>query len=154
MKKTLLIAMLMVSSSVFAASTGTLTLTGTVVPVNDIVINLIDPSVNITAGVSGKLVATVSETSNNLAGYRIRMKSVNASRLIHASDSTKLTAYTVSYDGRPAVSLTATDQDVKPAEALPGLTTDTSNINVNVTAYPLAPAGVYSDTITISIVAN
>ena len=82
------------------------------------------------------------------------MRSANASKLVHNVDNTKSTAYTVSYDGAAAISLTNADQDVKNVSSLAGLTTNTSDVSVNVTAFPTAPAGTYSDTITISIVAN
>ncbi len=156
MKKSLVVALVMLSQSVFALSTGTLVISGSVNPVNDIVItpNANATSLSITGGETNKLVASVSESSNNLTGYKIFMKSANASKLVHGVDLTKSTPYTVSYNGATAVSLTTVDQQVKNVTSLPGLTTVASNVNVNVTAYPLAPAGTYSDTITISIVAN
>ncbi len=156
MKQMLLTAILLVSGSVFAASTGTLFISGTVISANDIVItpNANATNLNITAGESNKLVASVAETSNNLLGYKIFMKSAFASKLQHSVDSSKFAPYTVSYNGAVAVTLTSLDQQVKNVSSLSGLTTNTSNVNVNVTAYPLAPAGLYSDTITISIVAN
>lgn len=156
MKKMILTAMVLAAGVAQAASTGTLLIQGTVAAVNDIVItpNSNATALNITAGESNKLVASVAETSNNLAGYKINMKSVNASKLVHGTDATKQTGYTVSYNGGSAITLTTVDQQVKNVSSLSGLTTNNSNVNVNVTALPNAIAGTYSDTITVSIVAN
>jgi len=156
MKKMLLMGALLFVGSAHAASSGELTISGTVVPVNELEItpNADATNLNILLGETNKLVASVSETSNNLTGYKISMRSVNTSKLVHGVDSSKTTAYTISYDGGTAVSLTTSDQEVKNVTSLDGLTTVSSNVNVNVTAYPTAPAGTYSDTVTISIAAN
>ncbi len=158
MKKTIGVftTALLASSVVLAASTGTLLIQGSVALVNDITItaNSNATSLSITGGESNKLVATVSESSNNLNGYKIFLKSVNASKLMNTSDNTKFTGYTISYNGGSAVTLTTTDQEVKNVSSLSGLTTNSSNVNVNVTSYASAPAGTYNDTITVSIVAN
>lgn len=156
MKKLVLTALLVLSSSAFAANSGNLFISGTVLPVNDLIItaNSNATNLNITGGESNKLVASVSETSNNLTGYKISMKSANASLLVHSVDSSKSTGYTVSYGGGAAATLSTTAQVVKNVGSLAGLTTNNSDVHVNVSAYALAPAGTYSDTITISIAAN
>lgn len=156
MKKLLFLAVGLMAGSVMAASSGTLLIMGTVSSSNDIVItpNANATTLNITGGEVNKTVASVAETSNNLAGYKIMMKSANASKLVHNTDSSKSTGYTVSYNGGSAVTLTTSDQQVKNISALSGLTTNNSAVAVNVAAYAAAPAGSYSDTITISIVAN
>lgn len=156
MKKSIFAAIALIATTTFAADTGTLLISGTVAAVNDISIS---PSsyttLNITGGESNRLVAQATETSNNLAGYKINMKSVNASKLVHNSDSSKYTGYTVTYGSSATVyTLTTSDQTVKNVSSLPGLQSALSDIKVSVTAYPSAPAGTYSDTITLSIVAN
>lgn len=154
--KTLTALGMLASVSAQAAGTGNLLLQGTVTIVNDIVItaNANATNLNILGGETNKLVATVDETSNNLNGYKIQMLSANSSKLVLSTDSSKSTTYTVAYDGGAPVSLTGTAQTVKNVGSLSGLATDTSNVNVNVTAAPNATAGTYEDTITISIVAN
>jgi hypothetical protein len=82
------------------------------------------------------------------------MSSANAGMLKHTVDASKETSYTVRYDDGAAVALSAVPQVVKNVSSLSGLTPDTSNVNVDVTAYPSAIAGTYQDTVTISIVAN
>ena len=161
MKKLLFIAVGLIATTSYAASTGTLLLQGVVAPVNTITVvqtalQLSNAtSLNITGGEVAKDVASVDESSNNLNGYKIFMRSGNGlSKLVHGSDASKSTAYTISYDGGPYKTLTAVNQEVKDSGLLSGLTPDTSAVAVNVTAYPSAPAGTYSDTVTISIIAN
>ncbi len=155
MKKLLLSAIvLLATTTTFAATSGWFIISGTVDSLLDIsiVANANATSLNITGGNSNLNVATVTETSNNLNGYKIMMRSDNASKLVHSVNSAYSTAYTVSYDGQPAVTLTAIDQQVKTS-ALQASFVDTSLVNVNVTPFAAAPAGTYSDRITISIVA-
>jgi hypothetical protein len=156
MKKLLFTAAVLLASASFAASSENLILSGTVTAINDLSITPTAEATNldIINGETGRKVADVQETSNNLLGYKILMRSANASNLVHSIDGTKSTAYTISYDGSSYISLTNSDQQVKDSGALSGLTVDTSLVSVNVTPYATAPAGTYSDTVTISIVAN
>lgn len=147
----------LVASQSFAASSGTLLLQGSVSVVNDISVaanTANNTSLNILAGESGKNVATTTETSNNLNGYVIKISSVTAGELRNTSDASKKTTYKISYDGATAVSPTAGGVVVKTVSSLSGLTTDTSAVAVDVTAYASAPAGTYEDTLTIAIEAN
>lgn len=155
MKKLLfIVAGLMASTTAFAVSTGTLTISGTVVAINDIVITPVNnTTLNIIGGETDRKVADVSETSNSSTGYKILMSSLNSSKLVNGSAATKSTAYKVSYQNGTYVSLTSSDQVVKTTSTSE-LVTDSSSVRVNVTAYATAPAGTYSDTITISIAAN
>jgi len=155
-KKSIFAAIALTATSAFAASTGTLIISGTVSAINDIsIVATTDATnLNITGGNSGLVVANVSETSNNLNGYSIKLRSLNASKLVHSVDATKFTTYKVSYDGGTMISLTTSDQVVKTSGSLSGLTTDSSAVAVDVVPYSTAPAGTYSDTITISISAN
>lgn len=151
MKKAIFTAITVLATTAFAATEGLLTLTGTVDVRYEISLDNASAIVDIINGENLKLVATATEVSNNLSGYKISMKSTNASNLRHGSDPTKQVAYQVSYDGGSLLSLTSSDQVVKPASALSGLTTDTSEIRVSFPAQPNAAAGTYSDTITVSI---
>ncbi len=153
----LLPAALFLTQHAHAADTGTLLLQGVVNVVNSIVVTpngTNNTTLDIVNGESGKLVASVAETSNNLTGYKINAKSLNGSELRNTSDSSKKTTYTLSYDGGSAVSLSTTYQEVKNVSSLTALTTNNSNVNVNVNAYASAPAGTYEDTVTFQIVAN
>ena len=159
MKGLLFIAAGLIASSSYAVYTpsATLNISGTVLAINEIeitpTIDAID--LNITGGETNQLVATVSERSNSFTGYKITMKSANASKLVNSLAGGAFTNYTVLYDTMTVpMTLTTDDQEVKNVASLTALTTVSSDVKVNVTAKPLAPAGTYSDTITISIAAN
>lgn len=150
---------LLVGTSALAASSGTLLLQGTVGVVNDIVVTAAAGNANTTLdivnGETGKLVGTATETSNNLLGYKIRIASATGGELRNTQDATKKTTYKVKYNGATTgVTPTVAGVEVKNVAALSGLTTVTSNIAVDVTAYATAPAGTYADTLTVSIQAN
>ena len=151
-----LFLVLFLVTSAFGATTGTLSLSGTVASVNEIVVhpNANAVNLNITGGETGTLVSTVDETSNNINGYTITMFSLNSGKL--QLSPTKYTNYTISYDGGSFIAPPASSAPVtvKTVSSLTGLTTDTSNVNINVSAYPTALSGGYTDTITFSIVAN
>lgn len=150
----LMIVGLLASTITFAASTGDLTISGVVAPINDIVITpkAAATALNILAGETAKSVADVSETSNSATGYKISMRSANGGSLNNTSSPTvKKTAYTVAYAGSSTyVSLTTVDQVVKSVSSS-SLVTNSSDVSVNVTAFGTAPAGTYQDIITISI---
>jgi hypothetical protein len=145
------------SASGWAASSGTLVLSGTVPLVNDLVVaanGTNNTSLNISGGESARLVASVAETSNNATGYTITLASANGGQLTNTADATKKTSYQVSYNGGGYAQPSAAAATVKSVSSLGAQTTNTSAVRVNVTAYPGAPAGTYSDTLTLTIVAN
>lgn len=157
MKKLALLFTFLYTAPLYAASSDTLLLQGSVSAVNDIAVTAVagvNNTLNITGGASNVTVANVAETSNNLLGYKIMMSSANAGELRNTSDATKKTTYTVAYGAGSAVTPTTSAAQVKNVTSLTGLTTNTSAVKVNVTAYPSAPAGTYNDTLTLSIVAN
>jgi hypothetical protein len=134
-----------------AASSGNLPLSGTVAQVNDLLITengTNNTSLNITGGESGKNVAAVQESSNDELGYKVSVSSLNNGQLQLASDASKQTSYQISYNGGSYVSPTSSAAVIKSVGSLGGLTVSTSQLLVNVTAYPTAVAGVYSDTLT------
>ena len=152
----LLLALMVLASNAKAASSDTLALQGSLAAVNSIAVT---PSgsysaLNITGGESNTTLASVAETSNDLRGYTISMSSTNAGELKNTSDGTKKTSYTISYDGASASAPAVAPQTVKTVSSLAGLTTNTSAVKINVTAYATAPAGTYSDTITFAVVGN
>lgn len=161
MKGLLFIAAGLIASSSYAVYTpsATLNISGTVLAINELEIrpNADATALNIVGGETNKLVATVSERSNSFTGYNITMRSANASKLVNAADSSgnTYTPYTVTYGTSATVyTLTTADQVVKNQASLSALTEVSSDVKVSVTAKTGAPAGTYSDTITISISAN
>ncbi len=146
-------------SSATASSSGALTLSGSVAAFNDIAVTpngTNNTNLNIAAGESGKSVASVAETSNDLNGYKITMSSANGGQLQLAGNSAKYTTYQVSYNGGAYVTppVSSAPVTVKTVTSLSALATANSAIAVNVTAYPTALAGTYSDTVTFTIVGN
>ena len=154
--KTLILAIAAFSSGAFAASTGTLNLEGTVLLVNEINISAeaVAINLNVLQGEAGAKVAVVEETSNDRSGYVIQMSSLHAGKLQHSVDNTKSTSYQLSYDGGAYTSPTTIPVTVKTVSSLSGLTVSDSDVLINLTDYPTAIAGVYSDIVTFSIVAN
>lgn len=151
------LAFLTISSQAFAASTGTLLLQGTIAAVNDIVVTpnaANNTSLNILAGESGKNVGSVQEQSNNLNGYKIFISSATGGFLVHTINSASKTSYKIGYNGAATVTPTVAPVQVKNVSSLSGLTTANSAVTADVTAYPNGIAGLYQDTLTISIQAN
>jgi hypothetical protein len=153
----LFLALFLAGGAAQAASSGTLVISGTVPLVNDLVITPVagvNTSLNITGGASNLTVANVAETSNNGTGYTVTLSSANAGQLSLSSDATKNTTYQVSYNSGAYATPTVAAATVKTISSLSALTTNTSSVRVNVTAFATAPAGTYSDTLTFAIVAN
>lgn len=154
-----LILTVLTSTATYAASSGTLTLSGVVAAVNDITVTpngSNNTSLNILAGESAKNVASVLESSNDINGYKIQMYSANGGQLQLAGQPSKFTAYQVSYNGGSYTTppVAASPATVKNVSSLSALSNATSAVAVNVTALPTALAGTYSDTVTFSIVGN
>jgi hypothetical protein len=153
----LIAATLLLTQGAQAADTATLTLRGIVPLVNEISVSpngTANVNLNITGGESSKLVASVSETSNNLTGYKINAKSQNGSELRNTSDATKKTTYRLGYNGQTSVALTQNYQQMKNVSILNLQGTATSNVVVDVVALSNAVAGTYEDIVTFQIVAN
>lgn len=158
--KKLLIGLLATSTvSAFAATSGDITISGTIAPV--LSISLSTNTYNTLDIINGgdTSVATATEECNDLDGYKIYGYSVNGSELRKDGTSTVYkTAYTVKYDGAgTGVTLGAgvgNRVELKDSGALTGLTQDTSDLTVNLNAAPTLPEGTYSDTITLQIEAN
>lgn len=159
MKKLLIGLLTMASTASFAATSGDITISGSIAPI--LSISLSTNTYNTLDLVNGgdTSVATATEQCNDLDGYKIYGYSVNGSELRKdGSSTTYKTAYTVKYDGAgTGVSLGAgvgNRVELKDSGVLAGLTQDTSDLTVNVTAAPNLPEGTYSDTITLQIEAN
>ena len=146
------------SSQAFSASIGSLVLTGTVSDTVALVVTANgtnNTTMNIVGGESAKNVASVAETSNDLAGYHIQMSSANGGELrLNGTSSTYKTTYQVSYDGASYFTPSSTLTTIKNVASLTGNTTHNSAVLVDVVAYAAAPEGTYSDTLTFTITDN
>jgi hypothetical protein len=155
-KSLLLTTAVLLASISHAATSVDLPLSGTVTAIYDLQIAVKGEAanLNIVAGENDLSVATVSEQSNALNGYKIMARSTNASKLQNTTDPTKSTSYTINYDGAGPITLSSSDALVKTVSSLPGLTTVDSDVQVTVAPYGTAPAGTYTDTVTFTILAN
>jgi hypothetical protein len=154
MKKTFaaLLVFAFTLTTAHAATTGTLTLSGTIATLISIVVT---PDANasaldLTANAANLQVAVVTENSNAVNGYKIKAKSANAGTIKHASLADNV-AYTLKYGAGSAVTLTAADQDVKTQATGGTYSGVNSNVTISYTGSSALTAGAYSDTITFTI---
>lgn len=159
MKKLILGLLITSTTTVFAATSGNINLSGTIDPV--LSISLSSSSYNTLDLENGgdTSIATATEQCNDLDGYKVFGYSTNGSELrLDGTNTTHKTSYTVKYDGaNSGVSLgagVANRVQLKDSGVLSGLTSDTSDLTVNVTGNSNLPAGTYSDVITLQIQAN
>ncbi len=108
---------------------------------------------NIVDGEANTLVATVTESTNHLAGYKVTMSSANGGNLVHTSVPSEKVAYKLSYDGGAYLSPTTSAQQVKLTGALVAPVVDNSDVKINFAGKPSALAGTFSDTVTFEIAA-
>lgn len=157
MKKLITLFTLSMTAVSFGATTGDITISGTVAPELSLSLSASSyTTLNITSG-GDHSVAQATEVCNDLDGYKIFGYSVNGSQLQNQSNTAVKTSYTVKYDGGSAVSLgagAAAKVQLKDSGSLTQAADYDSNVVVDVTAFANAPAGTYSDTITLQIVAN
>lgn len=158
MKKLFLLPIFALSFSAFAATTGDITISGTVDPELSISLSTNTyATLDITGG-GDHTVAVATEICNDLDGYKIYAHSTYGSELRNAANSAVKTTYTVKYDGSATgVTLgagSANKVELKDSGALTTAANHDSNIVVDVTAFADAPAGTYADTVTLEVVAN
>lgn len=151
------LSLVALATNAFGTSRASLFLTGEIDLITNLFVNPViggATSLDIVAGETARLIATVDEESNNAAGYRIDMESVNAGNLQSAGGSN--VPYTISYDAAPPIAPGAvgTPAVAKTTGALTGLTTATSNVSITFAAAPAtSPAGAYTDTLIFTMVA-
>src|SRR5882757_7224709 len=147
---TRVLALSLISMNALCASSGTLILQGVVSTSYDLVVTpqTAATTLNILGGESNKLVAVVTETTNNPTGFKIKLSSANAGQL--KNNTVDSLTYQLSYNGG-----TATQPSLIPALVKTSVTAApggvTSNVNITFPAKPLALAGTYTDTVTVSI---
>jgi len=151
-----------VAIGAFAATSGNLTLTGTVAQNLSITVTpaAVASALDLTTAQNNLAVATITEVSNSHLGYTVTVSSANA---VSASSSTPdftsatspdTLAYSLTYGGTPVaftsgIATVTTATAKTPAGGVSntlGLTYDGSTANLS--------AGTYSDTLTFTITAN
>jgi hypothetical protein len=139
--KFLFLAILLISTTAFSATTGTLLITGVIPQKISIEITPVN-QVDLEYG-TDSTVASVLEKSNSPTGYTIKANSLTGGKLGDVS-------YLFSYDGGSFITLTS----LKTVKTVSSQTHAISH-NSNVVVKALGEmSGTYSDTITISIESN
>lgn len=153
----LTVASALLSTNAFAVVTasGNLNLSGTI---SDAVSINVVPSGNhnnlpLSTTQVDRNVASVEESSNATAGYLVKARSTNASKLVHTTDSGQFVNYTMKYAGGAAVTLTAVDQTVKTQNTGGVYTSVASAVTISYTGVAAASlrSGSYTDTITFTV---
>ena len=153
-------AVIAMASASFAQLSATLTISGTVAPVNTITIasqtgyNALD----LVNGASGQVVGIATEKSNDKLGYKVTLSSLNAGSTAQAFLKGALTGnadtvnYSITYGGT-AVTLASGSATVTSVAARTGTTGVAKNIAVTFAGGWLT-ADTYSDTLTLTIAGN
>ena len=156
MKKLALISAILLTSSSFAATTGTLLLKGNVPVALSITVNAntgVNDALDLSTSQTDLTVATVNEKSNSITGYKITIQSQNSSVLKNGTlDSL---AYTLKYDGQ-AVDLSSGNAVEAKNSATAAVINTSSDVQISYTGKPAAEMvqGDYTDTLTFTISAN
>lgn len=148
-------AFLALSTSSFAATTGTLLLQGTVVQKISLAITpqAIASTLDLSTTQTDLAVASVNEQSNSKTGYKLTIASANLSKL-KRTDGSDVFSYTMKYNGS-AVALTSV-----AGTTITNASAASANVNKSVTisytgiAPELMVEGTYADTVTFTIAAN
>jgi len=153
MKKFAIVASLLtLSTTSFAATSGTLLLRGSVQRV--LSISVTADSVAQTLDLSNTKidlkVATVNEKSNSKAGYKVSISSANLGKL-KRTDGDEVFSYTMKY-GNQDVNL-GSAQDISNAAGIVNVNKDVS-VSYTGIAQDLMVEGTYEDTVTFTIAAN
>lgn len=153
MKKWILTALTLTSTTAFAATTGTLLLKGTVaVKVDiDVAAEAIASTLPLSVSQTNTKIASVREKSNSNSGYKVTISSANLSNLKRAS-GTQLFPYTLKYAG---VALNLASPVVQSYTTAASVNVS-KDLTISYTGVPAEDmiAGDYTDTVTFTIAAN
>jgi len=148
-----LLGLIAFSGQAYALTTGEINLSGTVDPEYSISVSEAGAAsdLDIVNGESATNIATVTELSNDPAGYKVQLRSTNAGKIVNEDDSGAFVTYSLSYNGS-SITPTASFQDAR-TEASAALTPgNTSEVTITFTGLGTsATAGEYTDTIELEI---
>jgi len=144
----------------YAQASATLTISGTVAPINTITIasQAGYNALNLVSGAAAQVVGIATETSNDKLGYKVTLSSLNAGATAQAVlkgaivGNTDSVNYSISYGGT-AVTLAAGSATVTSVAARTAAAGVAKNIAVTFAGSWLA-ADTYSDTLTLTIAGN
>lgn len=156
MKKLAIIAGLLLASSSYAATTGSLLLKGNVAAAISIDVTAqagVNDALDLSVTATDLKVAEVAEHSNASSGYNITVQSQNSSSLKNGTIDSL--AYTLKYAGS-SVDLSSGTAAVAKTDNSAAVINATSDVEISYTGKPAAEMvqGEYSDTLTFTISAN
>lgn len=155
MKRLLLAtSFLLLTSASFAATSGNLTLRGTVALVHSLTLTAESGAVllDLSQNAVDLKVATINEKSNSSSGYKISVSSTNAGKLVRAGGTESVT-YTMKYGGSAVSLATATDVVISSTAGLANANKDVT-ISFTGAAADTMVQGAYEDTVSFTIAAN
>lgn len=146
---------LLMTTSSFAATTGTLLLQGLVAQKISVFVTsqAIASTLDLSTSQTDLVVATMNEKSNSKSGYKMTISSVNLSKL-KRTDGLEVLSYTMKYNGSAVALSSAAGSTITNSSA------SSVNINRNVSisytgiSAELMVEGTYADTVTFTIAAN
>jgi len=144
-----------ISSVSYAATTGSLTISGTIPAATSITVN---PSVGYSSldlvnGETNKVVAVVTEKNNTLLGYSVTLASSNSGLLKNGTLGS--INYTAKYNN-VIVTLSSTPQTITTQGSQVAIVNSNKNFAVTTTPTPedMIVEGVYTDTLLFTISSN
>jgi hypothetical protein len=145
---------LLTASSVFAATSGTLLLKGSVPAVLSITVSpeTLASTLPLDATLVDSKVATVNEASNSNTGYQVSISSANQGQLVHESVVSSSINYSLKYDGS-AVNLATGESFAFSTAASVNINKDL-NISYTGVSHENLIQGDYADTVTLTISAD
>lgn len=154
----LFVLLIAAAMPVFAATTGSLTIQGTVDDVFSITVTGVSgySSLSLSTTVTNKAIATIVEKSNNEAGYTVTLASANAGVLKGSSPTnTDTLTYTLQYGGAD-VAFTAGVATVSDIVGKTPGAGSTKSLTISYTAgsEDMLTSDTYSDTLTFTIAAK
>lgn len=153
MKKTLTLAIALISLSAFAGTTATLNLKGVIAPLLDVsvVAETLATNLPLDQAVNSQKVGKVVEKSNSSSGYKVSVSSQNGGKLVRAGDNTSFVSYQLKYNNGN-VTLN-TSPSVISTNSQRGRFERDLHITYSQPA-EYATAGEYTDVVTFTIAAN
>ena len=153
-------AVFAMASASFAQASATLTISGTVAPINTITIASQSGynALNLVSGAAAQVVGIATETSNDKLGYKVTLSSLNAGATAQAflkgaiAGNADVVNYSITYGGT-AVTLAAGSATVTSVAARTAAAGVAKNIAVTFAGAWLT-ADTYSDTLTLTIAGN
>ncbi|MDO9183678.1 MAG: fimbrial protein [Bacteriovorax sp.] len=147
--------LLLTTTSVYAATTGTLLLRGVVAQKVSLVVTpqSIASTLDLSTSQTDLVVASVNEQSNSKTGYKVTISSANSSKL-KRTDGADVLTYTLKYNGSAVALSSSTGTTI--TNSSPSSVNVNKSVSISYTgvAAEAMVEGTYADTITFSIAAN